>query len=63
MTSLHAFERMLMLSGEHTWGWDGGKLRHTSWSNDQLEHSLETDPQFKLAVVGWEEQRAHLAMP
>ncbi len=56
-SALHAFERLLMLAGEHTWGWDGGDIRSKSWTNPELAESLETDWQFSTAVEGWQEQR------
>jgi len=54
------FERLLMLTGEHTWGWNGGDLKSKSWTNAELQHSLNTDPQFQTAVLGWLEQRSLL---
>jgi len=58
--ALRAFERLLMVAGEHTWGWNGGHIRSKSWSNEELRASLESDEQFQTAVVGWKEQRAIL---
>jgi hypothetical protein len=58
--ALMAFERLLMLSGEHTWGWNGGHIRHRSWSNEELRTSLATDRQFQTAVRTWQEQRASI---
>ena len=61
VTALRAFERLLMLGGEHTWGWNGGDLRTPlSWANPALQYSLEHDHQYATAVVGWIEQRAIL---
>jgi len=56
--ALRSFERLLMLSGEHTWGWNGGHIRERSWSNAALQQSLATDAQFRTAVDTWIEQRA-----
>jgi hypothetical protein len=60
MSSLYNFERLLMLSGEHTWGWNGGDIKTKSWKNTELETSLKNDRQFQTAVIGWMEQRALL---
>ena len=58
--ALRDFERLLMVAGEHTWGWNGGGVRLRSWSNAELARSLRTDREFQTAVVGWVEQRAIL---
>lgn len=58
--TLRGFERLLMVAGEHTWGWNGGHIRSRSWRNEELAQSLKTDVQFRQAVAGWVEQRAIL---
>ena len=58
--AFRTFERLLMVAGEHTWGWNGGHIKSKSWENEELQHSLKTDPQFQTAVIGWKEQRAIL---
>ena len=60
VSSFRAFERLMMIAGEHTWGWNGGHIKTTSWENEELQQSLKTDKQFKMAVIGWKEQRAIL---
>ena len=60
VASFRAFERLMMIAGEHTWGWNGGHIKTTSWENEELQKSLKTDQQFRTAVVGWKEQRAIL---
>eukprot|EP01047_Picozoa_sp_COSAG01_P050263 COSAG01_NODE_5063_length_4518_cov_2.220923_3_plen_115_part_00 len=57
---LRDFERLLMVAGEHTWGWNGGEIRTKSWGNAELQHSLATEPAFRQAVAGWVEQRSIL---
>ena len=47
-----------MLGAEHTWGWNGGDIRHKSWTNAELAASLKSDEQFSTAVLTWREQRA-----
>ena len=60
LQALRDFERLLMVAGEHTWGWNGGDVRLKSWSNPELRRSLRNDEQFRTAVVGWIEQRSIL---
>ena len=57
LQALRDFERLLMVAGEHTWGWNGGDVRLHSWSNPELRRSLRNDEQFRTAVVGWIEQQ------
>eukprot|EP00943_MAST-04B_sp_MAST-4B-sp1_P001592 g1592.t1 len=58
--AFRSFERLLMVAGEHTWGWNGGDTTTKSWTNEELENSLKTDLQFQQAVIGWTEQRSIL---
>ena len=60
ITAYRAFERLLTLTGEHTWGWNGGSIKSKSWKNVELQTSLKNDQEFVTAVVGWQEQRSHL---
>lgn len=52
---LRDFERLLMVAGEHTWGWNGGTIRSRSWRNEQLSANLVHDREFRSAVKGWVE--------
>lgn len=61
---LRTFERLLLTSGEHTWGWNGGDTRRHSWSNEELakslaDHSVKND--FWTSTGTWKEQRAFIA--
>lgn len=58
VAALRAFERLLLVSTEHTWGWNGGVTQRKSWSNPELQQSLLTDPEFKSTVGTWRESRA-----
>eukprot|EP00939_MAST-03C_sp_MAST-3C-sp1_P003394 g3394.t1 len=57
---LRTFERLLMTCAEHTYGWNGGSIRRKSWSNEELEKSRLSDPDFQTAELTWQEQRAFL---
>ena len=59
---LRTFERLMMTGGEHTWGWNGGSIRSKSWTNAQLQKSLEADDDFRTGVRTWIEQRALLRL-
>ena len=54
------FERLLIVAGEHTWGWNGDPLMYKSWENSALQHSLKNDKDFQTAALGWIEQRSIL---
>jgi hypothetical protein len=58
--TLKTFERLLIVAGEHTWGWNGDPLQYKSWENSQLQKSLKHDEDFQSAVMGWIEQRSIL---
>ena len=58
--AFHDFERLLMVMGEHTWGWNGGSTKTKSWSNEELKESLRSDKDFAAAVLSWTEQRKFL---
>ena len=58
--AFHDFERLLMVMGEHTWGWNGGSTKTKSWSNKELNESLRSDKDFAAAVLSWTEQRKFL---
>eukprot|EP00935_MAST-01C_sp_MAST-1C-sp1_P002549 g2549.t1 len=51
------FERLLMKVGEHTWGWNGGSIRKSSWSNPDLQKSMKSSKDFITAPYTWLEQR------
>ena len=36
VTFCHHPRQILMLAGEHTWGWNGGDVRHKGWSNEVM---------------------------
>eukprot|EP00040_Diaphanoeca_grandis_P025095 m.138598 g.138598 ORF g.138598 m.138598 type:complete len:904 (+) comp30005_c0_seq1:320-3031(+) len=57
------FDRLLMKVGEHTWGWNGGGIRNSMYSNDELQksiHDLKNTPYFQTAIYTWQEQRAFI---
>merc|ERR1711871_979104 len=60
VSAFKTFERLLMVAGEHTWGWNGGDTTSKSWSSVDLQQSLKSDSQFQDAVLGWLEQRSFL---
>lgn len=42
------------------WGWNGGNVRHKSWTNAALQESLAKDEEFQTSIGTWREQRAFL---
>lgn len=62
--ALAAFDRLVIKAGEHTWGWDGEKIKSAAWSNPELEAALArggaNSSYFNSAVYTWLEQRAFL---
>ena len=58
IAALRSFERLLMVVTEHTWGWNGGRVRHKGWSNEALQEALKTDDQFQSSIGTWKEARA-----
>ena len=54
VSAFKTFERLLMVAGEHTWGWNGGDTTSKSWSNVELQNSLNLIANLKMQFyVGW----------